>query len=459
MSYLRYADRIYNCPLLITSEKARMLEQVIRAHEEGRASLLSPAVAPTPRRELALPGVTRTDGGYLRTADGIAIIQSIGTFVQRSGDEQLDAMSGLVAYSSLSQQMQTAGNDPRIGGVLWEVDSNGGEVSGIIDAVATIRAVAAKKPVWAIANEKAFSAGMWTATAAGKLFAAQTAMVGSIGVRMLHVDQSQRDAKQGLVYTEIVAGARKADFSPHAPLSDAAMATAQAEVDRIYAMFVQAVADHRGIDPQTVRNTEAGLLAPMEALAIGLIDGIQSFDETLAQLTAEAQHVIHGMRAAARAPIPTPETAAIEGANIMTEQVNTAATAAQLTEAETRGRIAAEADTAKQVAVAQAQAAKDAQSRISAILTHAEATGRRTLAEHLAFKTTSTVEEAAAMLAAAPKEAAAAPTNLLAAAMKGVNNPVVGADAGTGADGEETAQAVGARIAAAAKRTKLKAVQ
>lgn len=94
--------------------------------------------------------------------------------------------------------------------------------------------------------------------------------------------------------------------------------------------------------------------------------------------------------------------------------------------------------------------------RISGIMTHAEAAGRQTLAVHLAYKTTSTVEAAAATLAAAPKESAAQPQNLLDAAMRKVANPKVGADPN---DEEETATTVAARILAAGKNVKLKAVK
>lgn len=450
MSYLRYAARMYNSPLLISSDKARILEQVVRAHEEGRASLLSPPPVPAPRRELAAPGVVRADGGYLRTSNGIAVIQMVGTFVQRGGDEQLDAMSGLIAYGSLGQQMLAAENDPRVDAILAEIDSNGGEVPGLVDFVSRMRSAATKKPVWAIANEQAFSAGMWVASAASKLFVPSTGMVGSIGVRMLHVDQSQRDAKQGLVYTEIVAGDRKADFSTHAPLSDPARAAAQEEVDRIYSMFTAAVADHRGIDEQAVRDTQAGLLNAEAALALGLIDGIQSFDETLAQLSAEAQHVrFNGMRRSARANAPaTPETIS-QGEDTMAAQ-DTNATAAQLAEAEARGRTAAETENAKKVAEAQTKAAADAQLRISAILTHAEADGRSKLAQHLAFKTNTSVEDAIAMLAASDKATGKA-ANPLAEAMGKIPNPKVGAD--TGVDDEpKKATVIGANDLFAKRR-------
>lgn len=64
--------------------------------------------------------------------------------------------------------------------------------------------------------------------------------------------------------------------------------------------------------------------------------------------------------------------------------------------------------------------------RIAGILAHAEATDRRALAEHLAFKTGNSVDDAVALLLAAPK--ATGTTNLLAAAMAKVPNPAIGAD-------------------------------
>lgn len=78
--------------------------------------------------------------------------------------------------------------------------------------------------------------------------------------------------------------------------------------------------------------------------------------------------------------------------------------------------------TAAQAAVdVAADARKAEQTRIAGIIGHAEASGRESLAQHLAFSTTMTVEAAAAALAAAPKAgttppAAAGPTPVQALA-------------------------------------------
>jgi capsid assembly protease len=417
MRYPHLATRLYNSLLLITPGKAEVIEQVFRAHNEGRATALK--TDEVPRRELALQGMTRTDSGYMRTQSGVALIQVIGTLVQRA--DSMDAASGLIGYNRIATQLQAAVEDPRADAILLEIDSNGGEAAGVMDLAAKIVAAKMKKPTWAIANEGAFSAAYWLASAAQRVPAPESGMVGSIGVVMMHVDQSIKDAKAGMVYTPIFAGDRKVDFSAHAPLSDDARATAQAEVDRLYEMFVASVADHRKLATEIVRDTQAGLFHAKAALDLGLIDAVESYDATLEALVAEGQRFrFYGPRAAtsARATIgdSTMTTATADKPAATAGAVGTE----QLAAAQARGFTEGKAEGIK-------AGAESERARIAGILGHAEATDRRALAEHVAFKTGSTVEEAVAMLAAAPKTAAA-PTNLLAAAMSKIPNPNVGAD-------------------------------
>jgi signal peptide peptidase SppA len=409
MRLLGLATHLYNRPLLVTPERAQEVERVYQMHSDGRAALLAPPAEPAqPRHELAGPGITRTDAGYYRTADGVAIIPVVGTLVQRG--DALDAMSGLLSYGRLAGQLQAAIDDPRSDAILLEIDSPGGEANGLIDLAAKVKSAGKKKPVWAIANEQAFSAAYWLASSASRVFTPQTGMVGSVGVVMLHVDQSAKDAKQGITYTPIFAGSHKVDFSSHAPLSDDAKAIAQDEVDRLYEMFVQAVADGRGIDQQVVRDTQAGLLNPEAAMGAGFIDGVQSFDQTLSALAAEArQYRYRGMRAAATALLEVDDDRDFQPSETetqMAQDAKPALTAEDITAAHARGvqegKTAAEAESAKKLAEGQAASAKAAQERVLAILGHEEAKGRTQLAQKLAA-TSMSADEAVEIMKAAEK--------------------------------------------------------
>lgn len=148
-----------------------------------------------------------------------------------------------------------------------------------------IRAASQIKPIWAHANDAAYSAAYALAAACQRLTLSQTAGVGSIGVIALHVDQSVKDAKDGLNYTAVFAGSHKNDFSPHEPLSPQAATALQAEVDRLYDIFVAQVAQMRGLEPDAVRATEAGLFYGEQAVAAGLADAVRPFDAVLTEFT------------------------------------------------------------------------------------------------------------------------------------------------------------------------------
>lgn len=99
-----------------------------------------------------------------------------------------------------------------------------------------------------------------------------------------------------------------------------------------------------------------------------------------------------------------------------------------LDQARAKGYDQAKQELAGEITKARAEGALAERARIKAITTCDAAKDRPTFAAHLAFDDDASVEKAQAMLAKAGKEASAA--NPLAAAMAGVPNPKVGADAG-----------------------------
>ncbi|HEC91338.1 MAG TPA: S49 family peptidase, partial [Alphaproteobacteria bacterium] len=278
MKYPRLWSRLYNTPLAIGFDKLRVIEGVFRKHLDA-GHLDEPLAALTQPSSKGRASYALSDGG-------VAVIPVQGTLVQRSSG--LDAESGLTSYARIGAQMRDAMADAQVRAILMEIDSPGGEVAGLFDLADAIYQARNVKPVWAIANENAYSAAYAIASAAERLTLPRSAGVGSIGVVAMHMDQSAKDAKQGYVYTPVFAGAHKIDGSEHFPLSDEAKTSLQSEVDRLYGLFISTVARNRGIDPQTVRATEAGWLNPQEAVAGGFADGIATFTETISELERRA---------------------------------------------------------------------------------------------------------------------------------------------------------------------------
>ncbi len=247
----------------------------------------------TPRLEGNLPieaygaGDPKEKKEYEVTAEGIAIIPICGTLVKSGG--WMSALSGLTGYDNICACFSDACADPSIRGILLDVDSPGGEVSGLFDLVDLIYSARGDKPIWAFANDSAFSAAYAIASAADRVYVEKyTGGVGSIGVIALHCDESEYDKKQGFKYTAIYAGERKNDGSPHVPLSTAALQRLQAEVDRIYQIFVATVARNRSIAEQKVVNTQAGLYFADQSVPL-LADKLASRQQVLAEMGAAIQ--------------------------------------------------------------------------------------------------------------------------------------------------------------------------
>lgn len=220
------ASRLYGTPLLVARSKLDIILSVLgeRIHW------------PEPQSAIPLPpSRVQTDAPF-----GIAVVPIHGTLVRRGLG--LDAASGLTSYGDIGAMLDAALADPTVAGILLDVDSPGGEAGGVFELARQIRAADARKPVWAIASDSAFSAAYAIACSASRVYVTQTGGIGSIGVIAMHVDQSARDAQEGYRYTAITAGDQKNDFSPHQPLDKEASARLQAEVDRLYGIFVDHVA-------------------------------------------------------------------------------------------------------------------------------------------------------------------------------------------------------------------------
>jgi signal peptide peptidase SppA len=263
------AARLYGVPLAIHRPKLDVILAVL-GPRIGLADLAAPSGFTPPVR----PAATQTTK--------VAVIPIHGTLVRRTVG--LEAESGLTSYAGLTAQLDAALASPDVAAILLDVDSPGGESGGVFDLADRIRAAAQTKPVWAVANDMAFSAAYALASAASKVFVSRTGGVGSIGVIAMHVDQSERDAQDGVRYTAVFAGDRKNDLNPHEPISSEAHAFLKGEVNRVYGLFVETVARNRGIEASAVRDTEAGLFFGQAAVAIGLADAIGTFDDALAQL-------------------------------------------------------------------------------------------------------------------------------------------------------------------------------
>lgn len=268
----RFVSRLLNRPQLI---------------EPGAAAAVLGALLPG-AEILAYAGpadpVERDARDYQVTTSATAIIPIVGELVHRGA--AMDASSGLTSYQALQDMFADALGDPGVTGVLLDIDSPGGEASGLLDFTEWLAAQRGIKPIWASVNLAACSAAYAVASAADRIvMAGADAVAGSIGCVAVHTDLSGALAKQGAKLTFVYAGAHKIDGNTAMPLPDAVRDECQAEVDALYDRFCRVVAANRGISPARVRDTEARVFRAADAVAFGLADEIVSQEDALIALT------------------------------------------------------------------------------------------------------------------------------------------------------------------------------
>lgn len=348
------------------------------------------------------------EGFYYNQETGIAVIPILGVLMNRMSWSYGFA----TGYDYIRSAFNAAMDRPEVKGIVFDVNSPGGQAAGNFELAAEIAETRGrKKPTMAIVNSMAASGGYSLATAADRIVAMPSAAIGSIGVVSTHVSFEKNLEKAGIEVTFIYAGKHKVDGNPYQSLPKSVKSSMLASVERIYDNFVSVVANNRGIDAQDVRDTEAAMYDSEEALARGLIDAIQTPSEAMASF-------ISGLSSPTiRKTVMTAKHNS-EGAEVTVTPVVAAEVAAPV---EAAPVVAAEVA----APVVAAAPAVDQKARIKTILTSAEAAGRTELAEHLAYETDMAADAVVALLSKAPK-AEAKQANDFVKVMDSIEHPNVG---------------------------------
>jgi signal peptide peptidase SppA len=385
-------SRIFNTALMIHPSK---LDAII-----GGIGQRFGIDAPQPDMALIAQGEFKRPG--YQVIGGIAVIDVFGVLAHRGG---FDANSSYVlGYDRIGKAINTALQDAEVAAILLQMDSPGGEVSGAFELAQQIRDWQAIKPIKAAVSSLAASAAYLIASATSEIVITDTGMAGSIGVVMRHADISKMAEKEGVNITHIFAGARKVDGNQFAPLSKDVRERFQAEIDSLYAKFVNTVSQYRALGADAIRGQEAGVFTGQDAIKAGLADRIATPDQLLAEMQKSFSKTNRSYSMAATTE-PAGDAAALE-------------------------KTKAEAfEQGKQAGLTAGKQAE--RERIGAILNHEAAAGREATAKVLALETDMDAEAAAKVLAASPKAEtpAQAKGDQFSQHMAKLGNPDVGADA------------------------------
>lgn len=231
-------------------------------------------------------GVADVDVRVQDAGDGIAVI-GIEGFMSKGPSK-----FGGTSTVAVRQAFRTVTQEPAVKGILLHVDSPGGTVAGTSDLADDIRAANKVKPVFAQIDDLGASAAYWVAAQARFIGANKTAEIGSIGAFAVVEDTSKAAEDAGIKVHVVTSAAGKALLAAGVPVTDEALQVVQEQIDAFAGFFNDGVAQGRGMPIAEVRKLADGHThLAAQALSLGMIDAVQSLDDTLAMLRREIKAV------------------------------------------------------------------------------------------------------------------------------------------------------------------------
>ncbi|MBT11351.1 MAG: Clp protease ClpP [Oceanospirillaceae bacterium] len=426
MRHQNIAARVLNTPLLLEPGYARVFIGAL-APRLGIASLHDETGLIEPQEKLRMRADAfdpeRPRNRPYEVVNGIAVIPVEGSLVHKFG--HLQPYSGMTGYDGIIARLEDALQDNTVTGILLDIDSPGGEVSGCFDTARRIHDLRGIKPIGSIAYDTACSAAMAIHSATDYRYTTATARSGSVGVVMMHASFERQLEEAGIDVTLIHSGAFKVDGNPYENLPTQVLERFQSESDRLRQAFADMVAEQIGLSAADVMATEASIFTGQDAIENGFADELINGHDMLAAFSDYVQ------------------TTQTIGVSTMTDSTNKpVAQQQQATTQPQAGSAGPEQENTVDTAAIAADARAAEQARVSGILQCEEAEGRAKLAQHLAFNTTMTVDDAKATLAASDSTPQAPNSSLLDAAMGNTKQPEIGADgedSGAAADSKDPA--------------------
>ncbi len=219
------------------------------------------------------------------TSGGVLIVPIEGTMMR--GQSSFGGTSTVQVRRILRNAARTS----KVKAVMLRIDSPGGTVAGTDELASDIEALAAEKPVHAHVDGMMASAAYWSGSKAAHITATRTSEIGSLGTMATVTDTSGVAEKQGVKVHVVSTGPHKGAFTPGTEVTKEHLTHLQNIVNKLNGFFKADVAAARGFSQTQVDALFDGRVHVAEdALDLGLIDGISSFESAVRSLEESVAH-------------------------------------------------------------------------------------------------------------------------------------------------------------------------
>jgi protease IV len=210
----------------------------------------------------------------------IAVVTLEGTIVGgRGGPQFLPFGTSTVGSDTIAAALREAAADDSVSAILLRVDSSGGSVTASETIWREVKMARNRgKPVVASMGAVAASGGYYVSVVAAALVANPGTITGSIGVFGGKLVVRGLMDRLGVASDTVRTNANADAWSMDAPFTPEQRAHQEAEVDLLYADFVDRVAEGRNLSTEAVEHVARGRIwTGTDALARGLVDELGGF--------------------------------------------------------------------------------------------------------------------------------------------------------------------------------------
>lgn len=266
MSHLRMYEKLCNTPHLIAP-----------ASFDAILSFLKSDVK-TEKRMDGSGGEEADEASYSYSENGVGFIEINGALTYKPTG--MEMLCGGTSYMSILEAMQELVEEG-CHTVVLSIDSGGGEAYSMIQTATHLRQLADANDITLLAyvDGMAASAAYGLACSAHSIILNPDAEVGSVGVVVRLINDSEHLKQEGYERSFVYAGNNKIPYAADGSFRKEFLDEIQYRVDSLYEQFTGFVAEYRDIPVQDVVATQASVFMAKDAIAKGLADETMTREE------------------------------------------------------------------------------------------------------------------------------------------------------------------------------------
>lgn len=282
----RIREKLVNTPLLVDTETFSSVVSYLNTRNDGDVT-----VTPLARSGADEGG----DSRFLYNEDTQTAVMHIEGPLTYRPVTFMGFDCGGTNYTSLKEDVESA-IEMGAKTIAWMVDSGGGEAHQMSDSAKYIRKLLNDNGVRLLAyvDGRSASAAYGLTAIADEIIASRDSELGSIGVLVQLINDSEALKMDGYERTFITAGDDKIPFAEDGSWREGFLADLQKKVDICYKDFTEHVAESRSISVEAVRSTQARMFFATDAIELGLADKVMTPEEFYSYLADEAQTNMSG---------------------------------------------------------------------------------------------------------------------------------------------------------------------